>query len=494
MLLGLCLQFPMTTRADEMSISDDCIAILKKIEGFAKYPYWDNTQYTVGYGTKCPDDKYTYYKEYGITEEEALALLDDMLGDFEASLNRFIKKYELTLSQNQFDALMCFSYNCGTNWTNDTSGYVNRAVREGWTGSQFIYALCLWSSSGGDYILQQRRLSEAYMYLEGVYEAYNDKKDGTYPSTYKYVYLDGNGGTVRYVICGYDGAEEPEVTCEFTSVPTGTDKKGNTFSYTFAGWATADGTPVEKLDGSLTDKTVLYAQWADPDGNIVSLPKGTVIDPVKVKVNTTVNIRSGPATFYEKVGTAEAGTKLTITETFSFKNTLWGKCSTGWLSLSYTNFEDVLGWPRSGVVNADKVNVRSGPGTSYSALYKLNSGDAVTISTKEKGSDGLYWGQLEDGNWICMSYVTLDSDPVEDDTIDGETPEYPTQPAALPGDVNGDESVTKDDAIYLLRYVVYPEKYPIAVSGDVNGDGKTDKDDAIYLLRYVVYPDKYPLN
>lgn len=499
MLLGIVLSFPMPTRADEMSTSDECIAVLKTIEGFAKKPYWDNTQWTVGWGTRCPDDKLAEYKKNGITEEEAQILLDNMLADFEADINKFAAKYELTLSQNQFDAILCFSYNCGTNWMNDSTGYVNRAVREGWTGSQFIYAWCLWSSSGGDYILQPRRLSECYMYLEGVYEAYNSKDDGTYPDTYKYVYLDGNGGNVRYVMNGYDAADTPGVTCEFTAIPTGTDKNGNTFSYTHVGWATSDGTIVEKLDGSLADGTVLYAQWADPKGNIVALPKGTVLDPVTVTVSSTVNIRSGPGTFYAKVGSAAAGSQVVITETYSFKNTLWGKCDTGWLSLSYTDFDEIHDWPRTGKVNADGVNVRSGAGTSYDSMYKLNSGSAVTICDQVKGDDGLYWGLLEDGNWICMTYVTLDS--ISGDVSDeGETPiettppSKPTEPQGIPGDVNGDETVNKDDAIYLLRYVVYPDKYPISVSGDVNGDGETNKDDAIYLLRHVVYPDKYPLS
>ena len=58
---------------------------------------------------------------------------------------------------------------------------------------------------------------------------------------------------------------------------------------------------------------------------------------------------------------------------------------------------------------------------------------------------------------------------------------------------NGDSIVNKDDAIYLLRYVVFPDKYPISVNADMNADDTVNKDDAIYLLRHVVFPDKYPL-
>ncbi len=63
-----------------------------------------------------------------------------------------------------------------------------------------------------------------------------------------------------------------------------------------------------------------------------------------------------------------------------------------------------------------------------------------------------------------------------------------------PGDINCDNKVDEDDAIYLLRHVVFPEKYPIVVWSDIDGNGVTDEADAIYLLRHVVFPEKYPLN
>jgi hypothetical protein len=63
----------------------------------------------------------------------------------------------------------------------------------------------------------------------------------------------------------------------------------------------------------------------------------------------------------------------------------------------------------------------------------------------------------------------------------------------VPGDVNGDSIVSKDDAIYLLRHVVFPDKYPVNIDADMNADNTVNKDDAIYLLRHVVFPDKYPL-
>jgi len=61
------------------------------------------------------------------------------------------------------------------------------------------------------------------------------------------------------------------------------------------------------------------------------------------------------------------------------------------------------------------------------------------------------------------------------------------------GDVDRNMKVNENDAIYLLRHVVFPEKYPVEVVGDYDKDGNVDENDAIYLLRHVVFPEKYPL-
>lgn len=317
------------------------------------------------------------------------------------------------------------------------------------------------------------------MYLNGVYEACNDSSDGTYPETYKYIYLDGNGGTSRYTIHGYDAADPVAVTTDFSKVPTGSG-----FTYEFAGWFTArsGGQQVHVLDGSLPDGSVLYAQWKDPNGQIVPLPKGEPCAPLRVNVLETVNIRSGPGTFYAKLGQLQQGDVITVTQTFAQGSMLWGEFENGWVSLDYTDYYDVI-WPRTGKVNGDDVNVRSGPGTGHPVQYQMDKGDAVTIHERRYDGTSLYWGRLSDGNWICLTYVTLD--PV--------LPSPPVFPDGMTGDMNSSGGIDKDDAIYLLRHVVYPQKYPLTTGGDINGNGVIDKDDAIYLLRHVVYPEKYPL-
>jgi len=199
LVAGLVLTgVPTAFAASEMTVSDDMVNVLKQEEGFASKPYWDYGQWTVGYGTRCPDDMVDEYKENGISEEAAETLLRNYLVNTEYTINKkFIDKYNLTLTQGQFDALVSFTYNCGSAWIYETSGTFHNAVRKGATGSELIRAFSLWCTAGGQILpgLVRRRLSEASMFLEGHYSRYA-------PSNYCYVYYNANGGAVSYRIQG----------------------------------------------------------------------------------------------------------------------------------------------------------------------------------------------------------------------------------------------------------------------------------------------------
>lgn len=90
-----------------MKTSQKCVDFIKRMEGFLKYPVWDYAQYSVGYGCRCGKDDYPN----GITEEEAERLLKKELANAEAAVNRFG-----SYRQQQFDALVSFSYNVGSAW------------------------------------------------------------------------------------------------------------------------------------------------------------------------------------------------------------------------------------------------------------------------------------------------------------------------------------------------------------------------------------------
>ena len=135
--------------AEELTASQELISVLKEWEGFSRYPYWDYKQWTVGYGTCTPDDKLAEYRANGIPEAEAEELLQYYLDKMGKSINSFAEKFGLTLSQNQFDALLLFSFNCGSGWTHTPSGGIYKAVVNGATGNELIDALTRWCNAGG---------------------------------------------------------------------------------------------------------------------------------------------------------------------------------------------------------------------------------------------------------------------------------------------------------------------------------------------------------
>ncbi|AMH95275.1 adhesin-like protein [methanogenic archaeon ISO4-H5] len=63
------------------------------------------------------------------------------------------------------------------------------------------------------------------------------------------------------------------------------------------------------------------------------------------------------------------------------------------------------------------------------------------------------------------------------------------------GDLNGDDVVDENDAVYLLLYTFRASTHPIpeGQNVDYNNDGVVNSDDAIYLKNYVVNPTQYPL-
>lgn len=248
LLLGAVLlagTVPMVQGAD-MTASRDCLALLKQEEGFDEYPYWDYGQWTVGYGTRCPGDRLEHYGTSGIDEQAAEALLQSHLSGLYTELNRFADKYSLEWTQNQFDALVLFSYNCGTGWIYEQNGIFHNAIRQMATGNDLIGSFALWCGAGGqirEYLLR-RRLCEANIWLNAVYSQQP-------PEDYCYVFYDANGGTVSSGSQGYHGT----ITAEPALLPTYP-------GHTFLGWYTQKmgGDRVTVLDKTIHGKT-LYAHW-----------------------------------------------------------------------------------------------------------------------------------------------------------------------------------------------------------------------------------------
>jgi len=132
-----------------------------------------------------------------------------------------------------------------------------------------------------------------------------------------------------------------------------------------------------------------------------------------------LNIRQGPGTGYDVVGSYNAGDKVSILEQFTYNGTTWGCTNKGWISMQYvndgsssstgndtTNNNTNSTTGKSGTVYASGLNIRSGPGTAYGVVGSLDNGDKVTILEQETVGDEV-WGKIATG-WISMKYVALD--------------------------------------------------------------------------------------
>ena len=66
----------------------------------------------------------------------------------------------------------------------------------------------------------------------------------------------------------------------------------------------------------------------------------------------------------------------------------------------------------------------------------------------------------------------------------------------IPGDVDCNDVVDGNDAIYLLYYTLFGDAlYPLNQPADFDGNGVVDGNDAIYLLYYTLFGETvYPLH
>lgn len=164
----------------------------------------------------------------------------------------------------------------------------------------------------------------------------------------------------------------------------------------------------------------------------------------QVKVDSTLSIRSGPGTSYAIVGQLSNGAQIVVDELKNgwahIKNTS-GYCSADYLTRvkDYGDDSDpeesedpeepeepeepfVAGVYRVKVDSS--LSVRSGPGTSYSVVGRLQNGDEIVVDSVENG-----WAHLLDtssgsGRYCSMDYLTRIGDY---DTSQGE-PEDPVDP------------------------------------------------------------------
>ena len=95
-----------------MKLSEHGIQLLKNFEGLSTKAYKATPKeryYTIGYGHYGPDVQ----KQQLVTMAEAENLLRFDVSRFERDVVAALNADEIQVTQGQFDALVCFAFNCG---------------------------------------------------------------------------------------------------------------------------------------------------------------------------------------------------------------------------------------------------------------------------------------------------------------------------------------------------------------------------------------------
>jgi len=159
-----------------LTTSDACIEMIKTMEGYISSPKWDVAQHSIGYGCNT-----TFAKKYGfdtdyLSKDAAHELMLFVLEGMEKDLNAFLTKYDISVNQYQYDALISFTYNLGKSWMTPNTRLAQLLIDGRYTVNEFASAFGVYCHIGTgseaevDPNLVDRRIREIKLFLYGAYD------------------------------------------------------------------------------------------------------------------------------------------------------------------------------------------------------------------------------------------------------------------------------------------------------------------------------------
>ena len=414
MLLSLV---PMGASAASHTTSAAAITVLKQMTSFKdKCYHFAGEEFRTGYGTVCAEKhvfgtngepkplpaeytdengKTAYKAAHEITEKKADTALREALAELDKKVNSFATSNGLSLSQNQHDALVVFSFNAGTGWMNG-NGVVKTVIKKGGTANELLNAMALWTNNAD----MNRRKVEVNMYMNGIYSNTTSTKyiDITYYANGGYI-AQGDGYTMYYDAVGNQA-----------HVPTATHS-----SQKFIGWYTETngGTWIPVVHDGLKGAK-LYANFMGLNKeraityqlNTAHISSSNVYKNGLEKVNT-----DGWKTYVK--GKKEV---TVIAEYLDMSGRHWCKLAeNAWVRVSsntsnfvtnegeITENSTAIG---TAVVTANGyLNIRQEAGTDNKIVGALAKSDSVKVY-EIKTVNGHRWGRINSG-WICLTYTKL---------------------------------------------------------------------------------------
>lgn len=152
-----------------MKISQKGLDLIKEFEGCKLSAYQCPAGvWTIGIGSTHYGDGTPVTKGRTLPNEgAALELLKATMGQYEKAVNGL----NVELTQNQFDALVCFCYNIGVGKLHGESGFLNstlvKMLKDGENKAEIAKQFLRWNKAGGKEMagLTRRRNTEAELFL-----------------------------------------------------------------------------------------------------------------------------------------------------------------------------------------------------------------------------------------------------------------------------------------------------------------------------------------
>lgn len=480
----------------ELTISQNGIDFIKEREGFNAKCYYDGAQSSIGYGTKCGTKAHASGL-HSITRADAeTAMRNEINSSYIPNVRR--QTSGLQMNQNQFDALVSFTYNTGGGTSMIKNSplvkYLRGEMSQAEATSAFQNYVVTNSATGKvDSGLQKRRRLEAELFFSGV----NPNPD---PPTVSSISIDkalyavgenvvfhvSSDTATQYTIGIHKNGVPYEMLWNFTesSYEYKLTEPGDYYAYlsasNSAGYKDSSGVWFTVYDSKPTTSTLLI-----PKLNYVAG------EPVEFSFTSdnaetfTLGIHRNGVPFDIVYDIKENNYSYTFTEPGDYYAYL---CSTN--SFGYTNSNGV--WftvynsaPSISILSTDKHTyslgenivfyTESDTATTYSiGLYK----DGVRYDSFWDFTENEYmYTSIEPGEYSAYvtSYNSLgykDSDYIY----------FTILPS--PGDLNSDNKITSDDLFllqsYLTNNITLTESQGKAA--DLNEDGLVDGFD-LALLR-----------
>ncbi len=263
-----------------MKTSQMMLDVMKVMEGFSKKAYSDNTQYSIGYGTKAKSPNEVLPDGVAGYEEAERRLIADIKGR-EEMLNNYCRTTLMKQpNQQQFDALLGFTYNSGTGWFFNSR--LASWLKNPTTEIDFMNAFGQWSHVGKEpwYGLAQRRIREALIFLKGQYylpgkpgPEHLIKTEAFKKDPVRYVRPNGSLPYYASIIFDYDSPTESisgdRIDFRDIGGPLGTLPVPQSKKHKFLGWEIVGVNGSATSGGAVSSSTIvgknlqLAARWDD---------------------------------------------------------------------------------------------------------------------------------------------------------------------------------------------------------------------------------------